>query len=272
MRIQKALPEHIDIVRGIVRETIEAVFPHYFPRGAVDYFLEHHNESAIRADIDAGHVFIIKSADEVAATGTMKDGEISRLFVLPRYQNQGMGRRLMDFFEHILFRTSDEIRLDASLPALSFYRSRGYRETEFKKVKTKNGDYLCYYMMCLSRQSAPRIELEINYDGRRFAPLQNTPNGEVSGETVFCYHQEGGKVWADYSGGSIVKGLLTGNVKPDCSLEFAYVHVNDAGEVRVGECRSFPELLPDGRLLLHETWQWLNGDESAGASTLIETE
>jgi hypothetical protein len=49
-----------------------------------------------------------------------------------------------------------------------------------------------------------------------------------------------------------------------------YHPVNDAGELMTGRCRSTPELLPDGRLRLHERWQWTSGDGSEGESVVEE--
>jgi hypothetical protein len=42
-------------------------------------------------------------------------------------------------------------------------------------------------------------------DGRTFVGVSNTASGEVSGETVFHYREQGGTVWADYGGGSVVE-------------------------------------------------------------------
>ena len=49
-----------------------------------------------------------------------------------------------------------------------------------------------------------------------------------------------------------------------------YHHVNAAGELMTGVCRSTPELLPDGRVRLHERWQWTSGDGSSGESVIEE--
>ena len=105
----------------------------------------------------------------------------------------------------------------------------------------------------------------ICYAGLIFRPL-NAPNGEVNGETTSRYHQSGNLLTATYSGGGIRAGQMLGTVTPDGSLDFCYQHVTDAGELRSGKCRSVPERLPDGRLRLHETWQWTSGDQSCGAS------
>jgi hypothetical protein len=41
----------------------------------------------------------------------------------------------------------------------------------------------------------------IDYEGRVFASVANTENGDVGDETIFHYHQHGDLVWADHAGG-----------------------------------------------------------------------
>lgn len=113
--------------------------------------------------------------------------------------------------------------------------------------------------------------MPIDYDGRRFRPVTNSPNGQVSGDTEFEYHQIDDIVWATYHGGSIRFGTLTGRVDEDGSLAFHYVHVATDGTTMTGWCRSTPEVLEDGRIRLREEWQWTSGDHSAGTSTIEET-
>ena len=110
----------------------------------------------------------------------------------------------------------------------------------------------------------------IDYDGRRFRSLNNSETGEVDAETCFEYHQRGDVVWAIYEGGAIRFGTLIATVDPGGILDMRYHHVNAAGELMTGRCRSIPELLPDGRLRLHERWQWTSGDGSAGESVVEE--
>ena len=108
------------------------------------------------------------------------------------------------------------------------------------------------------------------YDNKTFRSVSNTGTGEVSDATVFHYQQRGLVVWADYAGGAIVKGFLIATLQADMSLDMRYQHVNQANELMTGHCRSVPELLPDGRLRLHERWQWTSGDESSGESVIEE--
>lgn len=109
----------------------------------------------------------------------------------------------------------------------------------------------------------------ISYDGKRFRSKSNTDNGEVSDETIFVYHQENDVVWAEYSGGAIVRGTLIGTADKDGRLSFYYQHINSNHVVKIGRCQSTPYFV-DGRLELHEQWQWLSGACSKGASVLIE--
>lgn len=110
----------------------------------------------------------------------------------------------------------------------------------------------------------------MNYHQRRFRGRNNSANGEVSHDTLFHYFQQGELLSGHYAGGAIAQGQLLGKVLPDGSLEFLYQHLNAAGELMAGRCRSTPARAPDGRLILHESWQWLTGDGSSGHSVVEE--
>ena len=110
----------------------------------------------------------------------------------------------------------------------------------------------------------------INYDNRRFTSVSNSANGEVGAATVFEYHQDGALVWATYRGGSIVYGTLIAKVDEQDCLDMRYQHLNATGELMTGRCHSTPEVLPDGRLRMHEQWQWTSGDGSTGSSVIEE--
>jgi hypothetical protein len=111
---------------------------------------------------------------------------------------------------------------------------------------------------------------KINYDNRKFASVHNSETGEVSGETVFHYHQTGNIVSAEYSGGEIIFGTLIAVADENGNLDMRYQHINKNGELMTGKCLSTPEILTDGRIRLHENWQWTSGDLSAGESIIEE--
>ncbi len=112
--------------------------------------------------------------------------------------------------------------------------------------------------------------MEYNLEGKVFKSIANTENGEVDGDTLFRYHQDGNHVWAEYAGGSIVHGHLVAIKQVDGTLEMHYHHINDQDEVMIGRCTSTPALTAEGKLLFNEQWQWLNGDKSHGTSKVVE--
>jgi hypothetical protein len=112
--------------------------------------------------------------------------------------------------------------------------------------------------------------LKINYDNKTFRPVQNSKNGETTEETIFSYKQKGQILTSEYSGGRIQKGHLIGLVDEIGNIEMHYHQVNDKGEIMTGVCFSNPEILPNGKIRLHETWEWTSGDQSKGKSIIEE--
>ncbi|MEH3115529.1 n-acetylglutamate synthase [Pedobacter terrae] len=110
----------------------------------------------------------------------------------------------------------------------------------------------------------------INYNNKIFKPVSNTENGETSNETIFRYKQTGNILTAEYEGGKIISGHLIGLVDHDGNIEMRYHQINQQGELMTGMCSSKPELLPNGKIRLHETWEWTSGDQSKGQSIIEE--
>lgn len=147
MNIIPASAAHLSDVRRITHETIRTVYPRYYPQGAVDFFLAHHDESRIAQDIADGIVHLLETDGVFAGTVTLRGNEVCRLFVLPEFQRRGFGCALMDFAEAQILATHTCIVLDASLPAKGIYLKRGYSPVEFHAIQTENGDHLCYDVM-----------------------------------------------------------------------------------------------------------------------------
>lgn len=110
----------------------------------------------------------------------------------------------------------------------------------------------------------------INYHGKRFRSVNNTENGEVGADTLFHYQQKGNVVFATYAGGQILQGNLVGRVNELGQIDMRYQHLNQQMELMTGQCLSTPEVLDNGKVRLHEKWQWTSGDGSAGESVIEE--
>ncbi|MEO5789573.1 MAG: n-acetylglutamate synthase [Gelidibacter sp.] len=110
----------------------------------------------------------------------------------------------------------------------------------------------------------------MTYHNKKFRPIQNSSNVEISEETIFEYQQNGNILTSEYQGGHIVKGHLIGIVDKEGTIEMRYHQVNTKGELRTGICTSKPERLENGKIRLYETWKWTSGDQSTGTSVLEE--
>ncbi|MEM9329351.1 MAG: n-acetylglutamate synthase [Bacteroidota bacterium] len=112
--------------------------------------------------------------------------------------------------------------------------------------------------------------MKIDYNGKRFRPVSSSDNGETSAETIFHYRQDQRILTAAYSGGEVVSGHLIGVVDEDGNIDMRYHQVNKKGELMTGRCQSTPELMPNGKIRLLESWEWTSGDRSKGSSILEE--
>lgn len=89
-------------------------------------------------------------------------------------------------------------------------------------------------------------KMNINLNNKKFKPEFNSRNGEVSDQTLFSYNQKDNIVWAEYSGGQIVKGNIVGKVTEN-HIEFVYQHMNKENELMTGNCKSYPEKTENGK-------------------------
>ena len=84
----------------------------------------------------------------IIGTGSVKDNEIGRFFILPEYQNKGYGKILLKELEDKIIQNNYEnITLASSLGAVFFYKSCGYKYNDYKIIPVEDGENLCYLEM-----------------------------------------------------------------------------------------------------------------------------
>ncbi len=145
--IRKASPADLHTVYDIVQKTIAEIYPHYYPKGAVRFFQEHHSIAHIEKDLAEDAVYLLYDGELPIATLTINGNEINRLFVLPGMQGKGYGTQLMDLAEAWIAEYSYEAVLCSSFAAQELYMKRGYRIDQYWKIPCEHGDFLCYYTM-----------------------------------------------------------------------------------------------------------------------------
>ncbi|MET9800828.1 hypothetical protein [Streptomyces sp. NPDC006368] len=102
--------------------------------------------------------------------------------------------------------------------------------------------------------------------GLVLAPVADRSPGQVGTRTRFAYHEQDGRIRAEYAGGDVVRGQLAGTRAGD-RLDFRYVQLERDGGTASGHCVSTVVDLPDGRVRLEEAWEW-ESQEGSGTSVV----
>lgn len=111
---------------------------------------------------------------------------------------------------------------------------------------------------------------KINYDGRCFRMAASSTGDESAvAETVFLYQQVDDLVTCTYSGGSVRTGSMIGLADEHGKLTIRFTHIYVDGRMMSGEGETVPEVLPDGRLRLHESFVVFDSGQ-AGTSIVEE--
>lgn len=144
MMIRIAEIKDLENILQITRDTISVIYSHYYAKGVVDFFLEHHSRENVLSDIENGIVWLLEEDGCMVGTVTIKENAVNRLFVLPVYQSHGYGSQLMDFAESKITEKFSCVHVDSSLAAKEMYLKRGYKEKKTCRILADNGDILIY--------------------------------------------------------------------------------------------------------------------------------
>jgi hypothetical protein len=110
----------------------------------------------------------------------------------------------------------------------------------------------------------------LDYNNRFFAGVANSGYGDFTVQTAFHYRQEGAVVWGTYKGGGVLFGTLIATIDESGCLETRWQYVSKTRELKAGTCLCVPEILPDGRLRLHQVWYMTMGGQAEGTSMIEE--
>jgi len=88
-------------------------------------------------------IFIVHDKDKIYGTCSLLGNRISKMFVHPKYQKKGIGKKLLNHIEKLAKqRGMKRVRVRSSSNAYEFYEKLGYSKT--RKVKNKNLGYIIW--------------------------------------------------------------------------------------------------------------------------------
>ncbi|MCJ7544991.1 MAG: GNAT family N-acetyltransferase [Phycisphaerae bacterium] len=146
-------------VRGLVTQTIDVSFAGVYAPSAIRHFKRHHSGKEILDDAAGGYAVVLERNGAIVATGTLTaKGKITRVYVRPDLQGQGLGKRIMAHLEQqARGRGHTSVFLNASLVARAFYEALGYRLREAKSATMEDGQRLEYFEMDRPLADPPHV-------------------------------------------------------------------------------------------------------------------
>ena len=147
LQYRKATSDEAEKAYYIVQYTKDVIYPDYYTQEVVEYVDRYYTLEIIKSEIEQGITRVLVMDGEIIATGSRTGNHIMRVYVLPEFQGQGFGSKIMDELEKEIFAAFDDCVLEASLPACIFYENRGYKTVKHVKEDIGNGKCMIYEIM-----------------------------------------------------------------------------------------------------------------------------
>ena len=148
MKIIKAAEKMTNQIVGVIHSAIKEIYPEYYPVEIVKFFLSLHCFDNVLTDVKKNKTIVAVNNENIIATGTADGNHITRVYVLPKFQKQGVGSKIMDVLENTVKADGfDNAILDASSPAFEMYLKRGYKCKKTEQYKVTEEVTLQYEVM-----------------------------------------------------------------------------------------------------------------------------
>jgi GNAT superfamily N-acetyltransferase len=148
VRIRRFGPADLGRVKALIHKTIDVSYAEAYPPEAIEFFKDYHNDESILKKAEEGYTVVLEMDNWIVGTGNIFGGEIGAVFILPELQGKGYGRHIMLHLEDRCREMGYEaIDLDASLPAVEFYKYLGYEDLGDRYHDVANNKTLDYNKM-----------------------------------------------------------------------------------------------------------------------------
>jgi len=138
----------LESVKELINRTIDACYNGYYCNEVMDYFDMYNWDGNILKVARDGYIVVVEKQGKIVGTGSIIGEVVSRVFVDPACQKQGLGKMIMNKLERQAAANGVKIvRLRALANAKKFYESLGYVTVDKGLVAVDNSRHLEYYQM-----------------------------------------------------------------------------------------------------------------------------
>jgi len=133
MRIRKFRKEDARNVSDLIRKCLREVNSKDYSKKVIDFMTSHFSHKTIIANSEKRQIFVAVEKEKIIGTASIHDDVILTVFVNPKIQGEGIGKKLMAKVENEAKKNGfKSVKLPSSITAIDFYKKLGY-----KKVKEK---------------------------------------------------------------------------------------------------------------------------------------
>lgn len=147
MEYTKATIDDMEEIYNFVQDTIQEVYPRYYPDEVVRFFSQQQCWENLERDVEDDRIYMLLNDESVIGVGSFEGNHITRVFVRTDYQRHGVGSLIMQRLEDRISREYESVHLESTLPAVIMFEKRGYRTVRHEKWTVRNGAVLVYPVM-----------------------------------------------------------------------------------------------------------------------------
>ena len=104
MEYTKATIDDMEEFYDLVQNTIQEVYPKYYPEEVVRFFSQQHCWENLERDLEEERIYILQDGECVIGAGSFEGNHITRVFVRKDYQRHGVGSLIMQRLEDVIAR------------------------------------------------------------------------------------------------------------------------------------------------------------------------
>ena len=149
MEIRRFRNRDADEVAQLIAHTLRISNSKEYPEKYIQMNIDTHSSEVIVERAEQGHFYVACHGERIIGCGciapywgSVTESILLTIFVLPEYQGNGVGRKIIETLEQDeFFSRAKRIEIPASLTAVDFYRKMGY---DFKNGVEQPEDGLLY--------------------------------------------------------------------------------------------------------------------------------
>jgi GNAT superfamily N-acetyltransferase len=130
MKIRKFIPEDAKELSTVMRAAVRISNSDDYPPKVIQILCDAYSPEKLLRSARRCHLFVAGEGEKIVGTITLMQNRISRMFVDPKQQRKGIGKKLIQHVERFARKLGlKELKVRASLTAFEFYQKCGYKKT-----------------------------------------------------------------------------------------------------------------------------------------------